>query len=108
MREVADKVHGVGPGRCVRGGLGEAANFVGVGAGAELFVLKGSAGGWIDDRVRAGTRSLELRSEIYCVERGGDATCGLAAVTKMGLVLVRHPAKQSRCCVTDLLIRFRG
>jgi hypothetical protein len=46
MREVADKVHGVGPGRCVRGGLGEAANFVGVGAGAELFVLKGSAGGW--------------------------------------------------------------
>jgi hypothetical protein len=31
---------------------------------------------------------FELRSEIYCVERGGDATCGLAPVTKTGLVLV--------------------
>jgi hypothetical protein len=55
---VADKVHGFGAGGGVRDiALGEVANFVrggldpvrSIGAGADLFVLKRSAGVGIDD-----------------------------------------------------------
>jgi hypothetical protein len=50
--------------------LGEAADFVGggldpvgsIGAGAELFVLKRSAGGRIDDGVGTAKKRVELRS----------------------------------------------
>lgn len=54
----------------------------------ELFVFRGSIGGWIDDGVGAPRKMFELRSEIRGVECGGDAAYGLAAVTRTGDVLV--------------------
>jgi hypothetical protein len=40
---------------------------------------------------------VELRSEIRGVERGGDATCGLAMGAKIGVVLVLRRGVGSSC-----------
>jgi hypothetical protein len=80
---------------CAGDSLGEASTFAvggldivgSVGARAELFVFKGSAGGWIDDGVGAARKRFELRGEVRGAERGGDAGCGLAARMRKGVVL---------------------
>jgi hypothetical protein len=53
----------------------------------ELFVYKGSDGGWIDDGAGAVRNRFELRSEICGMERGGDAASRLPAGTRTGVVL---------------------
>jgi hypothetical protein len=94
---VTDKVHGFGPGQCVREiALGEAVHFV-VG-GLDQSAASGPERNCSYTReapvagsMTALAKGFDLRSEIRGVKRSDDAACELAAGMRIGDVLVlRH------------------
>jgi hypothetical protein len=105
---VADEVHSLGAGGCLReAAFGEAADFVGagldpfsgVGAVAELFILKRGTGGWVNDSVGGVRKWFKLRSQIGGMELGCDSTGRLLTRTVTGVVLVLRGRGTSGCLV---------